>query len=150
MQEPLQKSLHLKGDMQRVPSTLMPRYKFDVRRFVHHHTNQINQPTRCISFTSLLLDVYVWLNMFRASPRPSSGAYNCNRNLWFYRWSVVDGAWWLEHGSWSVVGRGLADHLSAHRQERTSALGASGFTVGAWWMERGGWSVVGRGLADHD
>ena len=27
------------------------------------------QPTRCNSFTSLLLDVYVWLNMFRdASP----------------------------------------------------------------------------------
>jgi len=41
---------------------------------------------RCSSFTSLLLDVYVWLNMFRASPRPSSGAYNCIRSLWFYRW----------------------------------------------------------------
>ena len=36
---------------------------------------QINQATRCNSFTSLLLDVYVWLNMFRASPRPSSGNY---------------------------------------------------------------------------
>jgi len=35
--------------------------------------------------------------------------------------------------------------LSTHHQERTTALGASGFTVGAWW-----WSVVGRGLADHD
>jgi hypothetical protein len=40
--------------------------------------------------------------------------------------------------------------LSAHRQERTAALGASGFTVGAWRLERGGWSVVGRGLPDHD
>jgi len=50
---------------------------------------QINQPTRCNSFTSLLLDVYVWLNMFRASPRPSSGAYNCISSLWFYRWCVV-------------------------------------------------------------
>jgi hypothetical protein len=49
---------------------------------------QINQRTKCNSFTSLLLDVYVWLNMF---------------------------------------GR-----LSAHHQERTTALGASGFTVGAW------------------
>jgi len=38
---------------------------------------QINQPTRCNSFTSLLVDVYVWLNMFRAPLRPSSGAYNC-------------------------------------------------------------------------
>jgi hypothetical protein len=53
---------------------------------------QINQPTKCNSFTSLLLDVYVWLNMFRAPLRPSSGAYNCTRNLWFYRWSVVVGA----------------------------------------------------------
>ena len=32
---------------------------------------------------------YVWLNMFRTLPRPSSGAYNCISNLWFYRWSVV-------------------------------------------------------------
>jgi hypothetical protein len=47
---------------------------------------QINQPTRCNSFTSLLLDVYVWLNMFRASPHPLSGAYNCTSSLWFYRW----------------------------------------------------------------
>jgi len=45
---------------------------------------QINQPTRCNSFTSLLLDVYVSLNMFRAPQRPSSGAYNCIKNLWFY------------------------------------------------------------------
>jgi len=49
-------------------------------------TFQIIQPTRCNSFTSLLIDVYVCLNMFRASPRPSSGAYNCTRSLWFYRW----------------------------------------------------------------
>ena len=34
----------------------------------------INQPTRCNSFSHLLLDVYVRLNMFRASSRPSSGA----------------------------------------------------------------------------
>jgi hypothetical protein len=50
---------------------------------------RINQPTRRNSFTSLLLDVYVWLNMFRALPRPSSGAYNCISSLWFYRWIVV-------------------------------------------------------------
>ena len=36
--------------------------------------------------TSLLLDVDMWLNMFRASPRPSSAAYNCTRRLWFYLW----------------------------------------------------------------
>ena len=58
----------------------------------YHHTIQINQSTRCSSFTILLLDIYVWLNMFRAPLRPSSGAYNCTRSLWFYRWSVVVGA----------------------------------------------------------
>jgi len=31
----------------------------------------------------------VSLNMFRAPPRLSSGAYNCINSLWFYRWSVV-------------------------------------------------------------
>ena len=55
-------------------------------------TIQIIQPTRCNSFTSLLLDVYVWLNMFRASPHPSSEAYNCTRSLWFYRWREAAGA----------------------------------------------------------
>jgi len=56
-----------------------------------NRANQIIQPTRCNSFTSLLLDVYVWLNMFLASPRPSSGAYNCIRSLWFYRWKEAAG-----------------------------------------------------------
>ena len=65
---------------------------FDVRKSVHHHTIQINQPPRCNSFTSLLLDVYVSLNVFRALFHPSLGAYNCTRSLWFYRWRVADGA----------------------------------------------------------
>jgi len=67
-------------------------HHFDIRKSVHRHMIQINQPTRCNSFTSLLLDVYVWLNMFWAPLRPSSGAYNCARRLWFYRWSVAVGA----------------------------------------------------------
>ena len=49
-------------------------YNFKVCQSVHHHTFQINQPTRCKNFSSLLFDVYVKLNMFRASSRPSSGA----------------------------------------------------------------------------
>jgi len=57
---------------------------------------QIIQPTRCNSFPSLLLDFYVWLNMLRmslrASPHPSSGAHNCTRSLWFYRWKAAAGA----------------------------------------------------------
>ena len=87
------------------------------------------------------------LNMFRASPRPSSEAYNCINSLWFYRWSV---------GGSSVVGRGLAGRpvsqvyyltfmcrstcfgrLHAHLQELTTAVAASGFT-----SERGGISFV--------
>jgi len=53
---------------------------------------QIIEPTRCNSFTSSLLDIYVRLNMFRVSPRLSSGAYNCARSLWFNRWRAVAGA----------------------------------------------------------
>jgi len=49
-------------------------HKFKVCKSVHQHTFQINQPTRCKNFSSLLLDVYVQLNMFRASSCPSSGA----------------------------------------------------------------------------
>jgi hypothetical protein len=41
---------------------------------VNNFPIQINQPTKCSSFSSLLHDVYVQLNMFRASSRPSSGA----------------------------------------------------------------------------
>jgi len=78
------------------PQNMKQITKFDVSKSVHHHTIQINQPTRCNSFTSLLLDVYVWLNMFRSPLRPASRAYNCTRSFWFYRWSVVL--------------RGLADH----------------------------------------
>jgi hypothetical protein len=50
---------------------------------------QINQPTRHKTVASLLLEVYVWLNMFRVPPRPSSRAYNCINSLRIYRWSVV-------------------------------------------------------------
>jgi len=67
-------------------------YTFNVRKSVHHHTIQISQLTRCNTVTSLLLHVYVWLNMFRAPLRPSSGAYKCTRSLCFYRWSVAVGA----------------------------------------------------------
>ena len=49
-------------------------YLFKVCKSVHHHTIQINQPTRCNNFSSILLDVYLQLNMFWASSRPSSGA----------------------------------------------------------------------------
>jgi hypothetical protein len=64
-------------------------YDFDICKSVHHHTIQINQPTRC---NSLLLNIHMWLDMFRASHRPSSGPYNCTRSLWFYLWKETAGA----------------------------------------------------------
>ena len=47
---------------------------FKICKSLHHHTIQIKQPTRCNKFSSLLLEVYVQLNMFRASSRLSSVA----------------------------------------------------------------------------
>src|SRR5215475_4164021 len=75
--------------------------KFKVCKSVRHHTIQINQPTRCNNFSSLLLEVYVQLNMFRASSRPSSGAPRLQQQ------SLVLP---LERGYSSAVGRGRADH----------------------------------------
>jgi len=91
----------------------------------------IIQPTRCNSFTSLLLDVYVWLNMFRASPRPSSGAYNCTRSLWFYRWGEAAGA--LLVMVWQVI------NLPDHDQKLFSCFSptvkpeAPSAVVCSWW-----------------
>jgi hypothetical protein len=88
---------------------------------------QINQPTRCNNFASLLLDVYVWLNMFRAPLRPSSGAYNCTRSLWFYRWSGVVGA--LLFVVWS--GQTTTNNAPTVKPEAHSAVVRSW-----WWAER--------------
>jgi hypothetical protein len=41
---------------------------------VHHHTFQINQPTGCNDFSSLLLDVYVQLNTFLGIYPPIIGS----------------------------------------------------------------------------
>jgi hypothetical protein len=61
----------------------------EVRNSMHHHTIQINQLTKCNIFTSLLLKVYVWLDMFRAPLRPSLRACCC---------AVVRSWWWEERG----------------------------------------------------
>jgi len=50
---------------------------------------QINQPTRCNNFSSLLLDVYVQLSIFRASSHHHQELNDCSSSLWFYLWSVV-------------------------------------------------------------
>ena len=49
-------------------------FKFKICKSVNYHKIQINHPTKCNNFSSLLLDIYLQLNMFRASSRPSSEA----------------------------------------------------------------------------
>jgi len=81
----------------------------------------------------LSLDVYVWLNMFRALPRTSSGAYNCISSLWFYRWNVaVAPLLVVVYYLMFMCGSTCFGHFLAHHQELTTALAASGFTGGAW------------------
>ena len=81
---------------------------FKVFKSMHHHAIQINQPTRCKNFSSLLLDVCLQLNMFRASSRPSSGAQQLRQHP-----LVLPS----ERGDSSAVGRGRAcrpDHYQQH------------------------------------
>ena len=81
---------------------------FKVCQSMHHHTIKVNQPTRCNNFSSLLFDVYVQLNMFRASSRPSSGAQQLQQQP-----LVLP----LEGGGSSAVGCGRAsrpDHYQQH------------------------------------
>ena len=69
---------------------------------------QVNQPTRCNNFSSLFLDVYVQLNMFRASSRPSPGAQQLQQQPLVLL---------LERGGSSAVDRGWAgrpDHDQQH------------------------------------
>jgi len=49
---------------------------------------QINQPTRCINLSDILLVDQIHLNMFRASSCPSSGAYKLQQPHLVYRWNV--------------------------------------------------------------
>jgi hypothetical protein len=73
--------------------------KIKLCKSVHHQTIPINQPTRRNNFPSLLLGVYVRLNMFRASSRPSPGTQQLQ-----YQPLVLPS----ERGDRSAVGRGRA------------------------------------------
>jgi hypothetical protein len=73
---------------------------------------QINQTTRCNNFSSLLLDVYVQLNMFQASSRPSSGAQ-------LLQWQPL--VLPLECGGSSAVGRGRAGEPEPARPRPTAS-----------------------------
>ena len=75
---------------------------------MHCHTIPINQQTRFNNFSSLLLGVYLQLNVFRASSRPSSGAQQLQ-----YQPLILP----LERGGSSAVGRsqaGRPDHDQHH------------------------------------
>ena len=80
-----------------------------VCKSVHHHTIQINQPTRCNNFSSLLLDVYVHLNMFRASSRPSSGAQQLQLQP-----LVLP----FERGGSSALGRGRSGYNRPYHEQQ--------------------------------
>jgi len=58
-------------------------------RVLSVHKEKSNKMQQCIK--SLLFHIYVKLNMFRATHRPSSGAWNCTGSLWFFiiSWKVV-------------------------------------------------------------
>jgi hypothetical protein len=77
----------------------------------------------------------MWLNMFRASTRPSSGAYNCTRSLWFYRWKEAAGV--LLIVVWPV------DNPPDHDQQRTSRflltveLETPNAVIRSWWWAGG-------------
>ena len=118
------------GECSNTQATWNDIYIFDLCKSVHYNTMQIIQPTKCNSFTSLLLDVYMWLNMFRGSPRPSSRAYNCTRSLWFNRWRAAAGELLV------VV---WPDIRSDHDQQRSSCFSptvkpeAPSAVVCPWW-----------------
>jgi hypothetical protein len=82
--------------------------KFKICKSVRHHKFQINQPTRCDNFSSLLLDVYVQLNVLRASSRPLSGAELQEQPLFLP----------LERGESSAVGCGQAGRTDHNQQQK--------------------------------
>ena len=82
-------------------------------------TIQINQPTRCNNLSSSLLDVYVQLNMFRASSAHRQELNNCSSILWFYRWSVVIAVLLVVVGP---TGRPDHDHAPTVKPEAATAV----------------------------
>jgi len=87
-------------------------------------TNQIQQ------FYNFITWCFVSLNMFRAPPRPSSGAYNRINSLWFYRWSVVVAA--LSVVVWPV-NRPDDDQQHCYHHAPTVKPEAVNAIVSSWW-----------------
>jgi hypothetical protein len=80
-----------------------------VCKSVHHQTIQINRPTRCNSLSTLLPDVYLQLNMFRASSCPSSGTTTT---------AAAASGLPSERGESSAVGRSRAGRPNYDQQHR--------------------------------
>jgi uncharacterized membrane protein len=72
---------------------------------------------------------FVSLDMFRALPRPSSGVYNCNNSLWFYRWNVAVATLFV------VVWPDL-DQQRCYRHVPTLKPEAANAVVNSWWWAR--------------
>jgi hypothetical protein len=58
---------------------------------------QINQPTRCNNFSSLLLTFMYSSTCFGRPHAHHQGFNNCSSSLWVYRWSVLllNSWWWV-------------------------------------------------------
>jgi len=93
---------------------------------------------------NLLFLIYMKLNMFRATHRPSSGAKNCTSSLWFcIRERLLD-VWLLDAVRQGILYSTCFGRHTAHHQEPKSALAASGFAYvkGCWTC--GCWTLSGR------
>ena len=84
-----------------------PCLKFKVCKTVHHHTIQINHHPHATISPVYYPDVYLQLNMFRASSFPSSGPTTT---------AVAVSDLPLERGDSSAVGRGRADRPNHDQQ----------------------------------
>ena len=58
------------------------------------HKEKSNKMQQCIKI--LLFHIYMKLNMFQTTHRPSSGAYNCTGSLWFF----ISGRHTVAHCAW--------------------------------------------------
>jgi len=69
------------------------------KREIVHKERKSNKVQKCIKI--LLFYIYMKLNMFRATHRPSSGVKNCTGSLWFLH-------------TWKVAGRVVDGRCQAH------------------------------------
>jgi hypothetical protein len=61
----------------------VPVCKLDVRGSLHHSIIHMQKIQQDAAVYQILFHIYIKLNMFRATYRPSSGAQNCTSSIWF-------------------------------------------------------------------